>query len=61
MQSVRIENANDLPSKKKPYYPINAGMRSYLKKNGREVILPVTYEDLSRITFSLRANIAIDV
>lgn len=45
--------ANDVPSKKKPYYPINSQMRSYLRKYGREVILPVTYDDLSRITFSL--------
>lgn len=48
-----IQNINDAPSKKKPYYPINAGMRTYLKKHGREVILPVTYDDLSRITFSI--------
>src|SRR4028119_613510 len=53
MQNVRVESVNDLPSKKKPYYPINAALRGYLKKNGREVILPVTYEDLSRITFSI--------
>jgi hypothetical protein len=53
MQKVSIENENDAPSKKKPYYSINNGMRTYLKKHGREVILPVTYDDLSRITFSI--------
>lgn len=44
---------NDAPSRKKPYYPINKDLRNYLKKNGREVVLPVMYEDLARITFSL--------
>jgi hypothetical protein len=53
IQNADTANANDAPSKKKPYYPINEGMRSYLKKHGREVILPVTYDDLSRITFSI--------
>src|SRR5947208_10223536 len=46
-------NMNDAPSRKKPYYPINADLRTYLKKHGREVILPVMYEDLATITFSL--------
>lgn len=47
------ENNNDAPSRKKPYYPVSAGLRTYLKKHGREVILPVMYEDLLRITYSL--------
>ncbi len=47
------ENTNDAPSRKKIYYTINPALRSYLKKHGREVILPVTYEDLARITFSI--------
>jgi len=47
------ENMNDAPSRKKPSYRINDGLRNYLKKHAREVILPVTYDDLSRITFSL--------
>src|ERR1044071_9562368 len=41
------------PSKKKPFYPINEALRGYLKKNAREVNLPVTYDDLSRITYSI--------
>ena len=45
-------NTNDAPSKKKPFYTVNAKLRSYLKKNGREVVLPVTYQDLLRITYS---------
>ncbi len=48
-----IVKTNDAPSRKKQYYAINKDLRGYLKKHGREVILPVTYEDLSRITFSL--------
>jgi hypothetical protein len=44
---------NDAPSKKKTYFPITGGLRSYLKKHGREVILPVTYQDLIRITYSI--------
>lgn len=47
------DETNDAPSKKKTYYAINPGLRAYLKKHGREVILPVTYDDLSRITFSI--------
>jgi hypothetical protein len=46
-------NKNDAPSRKKPFYPINADLRSYLKHHGREVKLPVAYEDLSRITYSV--------
>ncbi|MCW3081508.1 hypothetical protein [Segetibacter sp.] len=58
MKFVHIPNAgkintNDAPSRKKPYYPINADLRSYLRKHGREVVLPVLYQDLARITFSL--------
>lgn len=47
------ENKNDAPSRKKPFYLINPALRNYLKANGREVKLPVTYDDLSRITFSV--------
>ena len=44
---------NDAPSKKKPSYPINASLRSYLREHGREVKLPVSYDDLARITYSV--------
>lgn len=47
------KNMNDAPSRKKPYYAISSGLRNYLRKNAREVILPVLYDDLARITFSL--------
>lgn len=47
------EKKNDAPSRKKPFYPINAALRQYLQKNGREVKLPVAYDDLARITYSV--------
>ena len=47
------EQKNDAPSRKKPFYPINDGLRRYLRENGREVKLPVTYDDLARITYSV--------
>lgn len=47
---------NNKPSKKKPGYPINADLRKYLTKYGREVKLPVSYQDLLhfRYTFPLK-------
>src|SRR5215212_4608566 len=58
MQFSEIQNAerdkkSDAPSKKKPFYPINAALRNYLKQHGREVKLPVAYDDLARITYSV--------
>lgn len=47
------EKKTDAPSKKKPFYPINTSLRNYLKQHGREVQLAVTYDDLSRITYSV--------
>ncbi len=44
---------DDAPSKKKKFYAINAHLRAYLKHNAREVKLPVGYDDLSRITYSV--------
>jgi hypothetical protein len=44
---------NDKPSKKKPFYPINHELRSYLVKHGREISLPVHYKDLLKITYSV--------
>jgi hypothetical protein len=34
-------------------FPVNEPLRNYLKHHGREVKLPVTYEDLLRITYSV--------
>lgn len=47
------QNINDAPSRKKPFYTINDRLRSYLKQHGREVQLPVSYDDLARITYSV--------
>ncbi len=38
---------------KKPAYPINSLLRQYLKQFGREVKLPVRYDDLLRMQYSL--------
>ncbi len=50
-------NQNDIevnkPSRKKPIYPINTDLRKYLVKYGREVYLPIHYEDLQRFTYSI--------
>ena len=43
----------DRPSKKKPMFPVNPQLRSYLKHHGREVKLPVLYKDLLNYTFSV--------
>lgn len=42
------------PSRKKPIFPVNEGLRNYLKQHGREVWLPVSYQDLLlHITYSV--------
>ena len=43
----------DKPSRKKPFFPINKELRSYLKTHGRETALPVSYNDLLNITYSV--------
>src|SRR6476661_4626462 len=43
----------DKPSKKKFFYPVNKSLRNYLKLNGREVNLPLSYNDLLNITYSI--------
>ncbi|HEX5654597.1 MAG TPA: hypothetical protein VFX58_16080 [Chitinophagaceae bacterium] len=46
-------NQADKPSRKKPMYPVNEKLRHYLKLHGREVKLPVTYENLLNYTWSV--------
>ena len=41
------------PSRKKPMYPVNDRFRHYLKVHGREVKLPVTYENLLNYTWAV--------
>jgi hypothetical protein len=43
----------DKPSKKKPFFPINKELRAYLRTHGREIKLPVSYNDLLNITYSV--------
>ena len=43
----------DKPSRKKPMYPVNDGLRHYLRQHGREVKLPVSYTNLLNYTFSV--------
>jgi hypothetical protein len=45
--------SSNKPSRKKPMYPISKGLRSYLRHHGREVKLPVSYQDLLHYTFSV--------
>ena len=44
---------DDKPSRKKPFFPINASLRQYLKTHGRETAMPVSYNDLLNITYSV--------
>ena len=44
---------DDKPSRKKPFFPVNASLRQYLKTHGRETALPVSYTDLLNITYSV--------
>jgi len=43
----------NLPSKKKPPYPINENFETYLKKHNRVTSLPLEYEDLLRFNMSV--------
>ncbi len=41
------------PSRKKPFFPVNKELRAYLKTHGREIALPVSYNDLQNISYSV--------
>src|SRR5689334_4528284 len=43
----------NVPSKKKPAFPVNPPLLGYLKKYNRAAELPVRYEDLLRYDFSV--------
>ena len=47
------EEESNKPSRKKPMFPVQDSLRQYLKIHGREVKLPVSYNDLLRITYSI--------
>lgn len=44
---------SNTPSRRKPMYPVNLQLRQYLRTHGREVKLPVTYENLLNYTWSV--------
>lgn len=48
-----MQEESNKPSRKKPFFPINDELRSYLKLHGREIKLPVSYNDLMHFTYSL--------
>ncbi|MFT3903987.1 MAG: hypothetical protein QM727_12490 [Niabella sp.] len=48
-----IQELNDKPSRKKLLFPVNAELSEYLKRQGREVALPVSHHDLLRFTWSI--------
>lgn len=48
-----MTQGTDKPSKKKPFFKINKDLRSYLAKTGREIELPVSYNNLLNITYSI--------
>lgn len=43
----------DKPSRKKPLFPVSDQLRRYLRQHGREVKLPVVYNDLLHFRYSL--------
>ncbi|MFY7900979.1 MAG: hypothetical protein ACOVNY_12395 [Chitinophagaceae bacterium] len=46
-------NIPNTPSRKKPTYKIESKLRKYLTKYGREVYLPVQYDELLRFTYTV--------
>ena len=53
MRLILTMQESDQPSRKKIFFPINPPLRTYLKLHGREVQLPVSYNDLLNITYSV--------
>ena len=50
------KNELNRPSRKKPMFPVNEQLRSYLNQHGREVKLPVAYRDLLHYTYAVPIN-----
>jgi len=48
-----MEQLSDKPSRKKPFFPVNKELRNYLKTYGREVALPISYNDLLHFSYSV--------
>ncbi len=51
-ENIAPSDQPDRPSRKKPIFRVNDNLRQYLVKYGREVKLPVSYEDLQRYTYT---------
>jgi hypothetical protein len=49
----RPQEESGKPSRKKPMFPVNDRLRSFLHHHGREVRLPVAYRDLQRFTYTV--------
>ncbi len=43
----------DQPSRKKSFFKVGKELRTYLKKHGREIALPVSYNELQNISYSV--------
>jgi hypothetical protein len=48
-----MQQEADKPSRKKPFFPVNKELRQYLRLHGREMMLPITYNDLLHISYSV--------
>ncbi|MDB5196665.1 MAG: hypothetical protein JWP88_1036 [Flaviaesturariibacter sp.] len=48
-----MEQEADKPSRKKPFFTVNKELRNYLRTHGREIALPITYNDLLNISYSV--------
>ena len=51
--NIILSDLPDRPSQKKPIFRVNDHLRKYLNQYGREVKLPVSYEDLQRYTYTV--------
>lgn len=50
---MNISSERDIPSRKKPIFPIKDDLRQYLIKYGREVKIPFSYHDLRLFTYTV--------
>lgn len=48
-----MHQETEKPSRKKPFFPVSTELRSYLKTHGREMALPISYNDLLQFTYSI--------
>ncbi len=52
-ENLPDNNQTNKPSRKKPIFPINDSLRGYLQQHGREVPLPVSYNDLLHVAYAV--------